>query len=653
MSNVEKLLERIVDQQDEIIRLLGGKDGTAQKDAQKQAQKKTSAKLPEHVRMRRLKLYRAALNGDWEVAKRVYDDCEEDIGVEISEKGGTALHIAAAAKHIDFVKELVKRMNENDLSKQNSVGSTALFFAAASGKVELAQEIVKNNKEIAMIPDDRGTLPIDMAAWLGDKRMVEYLYQETTPLNEEHRKQLFISCIETDLYGKHCFSFFRKNCFGTYDDVNILFLDIALQLLKNYPNLATAQTANDEITALHVLARKSLKFSNLTNQNRQGIFKRCFNLENKNQQALELVERIWQKVVLLSDHELSQLIAKPEKLIFDAAERGNFQFLCILIREYPDLIWKIDCLENKYSLFHIAVRNRQEDIFKFIYEIGSNKEILLAFKDKEGNNILHLAGMLAPIDRLNIVSGAALQMQRELLWFKKVEEFVHQRSTEARNNKGFTPRALFTKEHEGLRQNGEKWMKETAASCMVVAALIATVAFAAAITVPGANNQDTGFPIFLGKASFQVFAILDAISLVFSSASIMSFLSILTSRYTEEDFLWVLPRKLRIGMITLFISMAAMMVVFSTTYFIFFNHGRLWIAILVTIISSTPVIMFIFQHYQLFNDVLRSAYVSNSLFQQGKNSLFRKEGEASDQQLGMTKIFNARLKVQCTCSTNV
>jgi len=32
--------------------------------------------------------------------------------------------------------------------------------------------------------------------------------------------------------------------------------------------------------------------------------------------------------------------------------------------------------------------------------------------------MLHLAGQVAPPNRLNIVSGAALQMQRELLWFK-------------------------------------------------------------------------------------------------------------------------------------------------------------------------------------------------------------------------------------------
>ncbi|KAJ4702502.1 Ankyrin repeat family protein [Melia azedarach] len=234
---------------------------------------------------------------------------------------------------------------------------------------------------------------------------------------------------------------------------------------------------------------------------------------------------------------------------------------------------------------------------------------------------------------------------------KEVENFVFPWAAEEENKEGFTPRALFTKEHENLRENGEKWMKETASSCMIVASLIATVAFAAAITIPGGNIQDKGFPVFLEKASFKIFAISDAISLVSSTASITTFLSILTSRYTEEDFLRVLPRKLRTGLVTLFVSMAAMMVVFSTTYFLFFNDRNTWIAILVTLIASTPVIMFVWQHFQLFYDVLRLTYDSDSLFQRGK-SVFHKEEEAGDQR-PESKISSAQLKFPFPCSTNV
>ncbi|KAJ0018231.1 hypothetical protein Pint_12221 [Pistacia integerrima] len=62
--------------------------------------------------------------------------------------------------------------------------------------------------------------------------------------------------------------------------------------------------------------------------------------------------------------------------------------------------------------------NRHRDIFKLIHEMGTLKDLIVASKDKKDNNILHSAGMLAPPDRLNVESGAALQLQRELLWFK-------------------------------------------------------------------------------------------------------------------------------------------------------------------------------------------------------------------------------------------
>ncbi|KAL9689805.1 hypothetical protein QQ045_010195 [Rhodiola kirilowii] len=44
-----------------------------------------------------------------------------------------------------------------------------------------------------------------------------------------------------------------------------------------------------------------------------------------------------------------------------------------------------------------------------------------ALRDKYENSILHLAGRLGPCTE---VSGASFHMQRELKWFKKVENFV-------------------------------------------------------------------------------------------------------------------------------------------------------------------------------------------------------------------------------------
>ena len=179
-----------------------------------------------------------------------------------------------------------------------------------------------------------------------------------------------------------------------------------------------------------------------------------------------------------------------------------------------------------------------------------------------------------------------------------------------KNELGRTPQILFTEEHKGLVQEGEKWMKDTASSCMLVATLIATVMFAAAFSVPGGNDQKTGKPMFLLKRSFLVFAVSDALALFSSATSILIFLSILTSRYAEEDFLEALPNRLIIGLATLFISVATMMIAFCSTLFIALGPELVWIANLMAFVACVPVTLFPLLKFPLFIDTISHRYRS-------------------------------------------
>lgn len=134
--------------------------------------------------------------------------------------------------------------------------------------------------------------------------------------------------------------------------------------------------------------------------------------------ALQVTQRAWIEVIKKDENEISDLIGYPSRILFVAAEMGNVDFLITLILSYPDVIWKVD--EKNRSIFHIAIKCRHEEIFKLIHEIGAIKDLIASYKDTERNNMLHLAAKIAPPDRLNCVSGAALQMQRELLWFEVI-----------------------------------------------------------------------------------------------------------------------------------------------------------------------------------------------------------------------------------------
>ncbi|KAI3897353.1 hypothetical protein MKX03_021949 [Papaver bracteatum] len=199
-------------------------------------------------------------------------------------------------------------------------------------------------------------------------------------------------------------------------------------------------------------------------------------------------------------------------------------------------------------LIALAVTERNEKIFNFIcIQRENSKSNAISMLDDHGNSILHRAAEEAPKRQLNSVSGAALQMQSEMQWFKaRVENIMLHRHKFLRNEKGETAQYIFTDKHQDLMEKGERWMKDTSGSCMLVAALIATVAFATAFTVPGGNVSDNnssnnGNPVFLNSSSFVVFAVADALVLFSSITSVLMFLAVFTSRYSEEDFLKSLP----------------------------------------------------------------------------------------------------------------
>ncbi|GLT68603.1 hypothetical protein SLA2020_408150 [Shorea laevis] len=150
-------------------------------------------------------------------------------------------------------------------------------------------------------------------------------------------------------------------------------------------------------------------------------------------------------------------------------------------------------------------------------------------------------------------------------------------------------------------------MRDTAESFIIVGTLLVTIMFAVAFTVPGGSDQNTGFPIFLLKRSFMIFIISDAISFFAASTSVLMFLGILTSRFAQEDFLVSLPRKLIIGLSTLFISIAAMMISFSAAFLIMLQDR--WSAIIpIILMASIPVTLFVWLQFPLLLKIFVSTY---------------------------------------------
>ena len=189
-----------------------------------------------------------------------------------------------------------------------------------------------------------------------------------------------------------------------------------------------------------------------------------------------------------------------------------------------------------------------------------------------------------------------------------------------RNEEGMTPAQQFTKDHKELGLAGEKWMKDTATSCTVVGALIVTIMFAAAFTVPGGTDQDTGFPMFLHKKIFMLFVLSDAISLFSSTTSVLMFLGILTSRYAEEDFLESLPKKMIIGLSTLFFSIATMMIAFCSALLVMLDQ-KSWIFIPIVSLAVIPLPLFVLMQFPLLVEIYFSTNIAGIFDRKVKNWL--------------------------------
>ncbi|XP_026442321.1 uncharacterized protein LOC113341790 isoform X2 [Papaver somniferum] len=342
-------------------------------------------------------------------------------------------------------------------------------------------------------------------------------------------------------------------------------------------------------------------------------FKQLYKQKLMHKQALALVQdMLTQLDETMNRKELKEFF-ESSTFIKTAITHGSTEFIMATLKKFRCLIMHEI---SGQTMVQMAVEERNDTILNYLCEtadIMGKKMDLVSKDDKSYNTILHYAANLAPSAKLNLVSGAALQMQRELQWFKGVERILRMKSRCRTNGDGNTAQHIFTEEHKGLVEKGEKWMKDTSGSCMLVAALIATVAFAAAFTVPGGNISDTsnainGTPVFLGRTSFTVFVVADVLALFSSITSVLMFLAIYTSRYAEEDFLKSLPQKLIIGLATLFVSMATILIAFSASLFIVLGDIFTWALIPITLFGCVPVVLFAWLQLPLFVEYVRCAY---------------------------------------------
>ncbi|KAM1501652.1 hypothetical protein ACFXTH_026664 [Malus domestica] len=565
-------------------------------------------------------LYQALLKGDWERTRRFVERDPDALNARITIDAQTALQVAARVGQWQLMKKMVEHVPVEALAMQDYIGRNVLHTLAISGsakkqvagQMKVAKALVTKNPALTQIADRDGMVPLHLSCCSDDRELVWYL---TLVTRDEHPTWPFTGPMAGFLTSAVTYSGFH---------------DICLYLVRRCPSLATA-ISEKGYTLLRGLADRASDFPSGSNL---GFW------ENFIYQVVPVEFNYGPPSSMRGDEE-----APHENSAQIAVQSLRTYFLQVFqFQKFEKLFWKAleqvaPCikkvrdtkLRHRYAMelvehifAHAASSMNLSELLAFVQNgqsltIAISSDIVEILRvcfhyvpDAVSISLPTLGAQLPPTgsSQLSHVAGSALQLQRELQWFKAVEKFMCPVFREWKTPEGKTAIQVFVEEHKGLREEGEKWMKDTSTSCMVVAILVASVMFSAAFTAPGGNHTDKGTPIFLSKTTFKVFAISDALSLFSSLTSVLIFLSLLTTRYAEKDFLEALPKRLILGLGSLFFSLATMMVAFGTALSIVLTQRLDWIYVPITLLACFPVAMFVILQLPLLIQMIRSTYGS-------------------------------------------
>ncbi|KAJ6420479.1 hypothetical protein OIU84_027922 [Salix udensis] len=398
-------------------------------------------------------LYRYAYKGDWDATKDYLSRYPEAIRATIEPYGETALHVAACAGNLKVVEELVNLMSEEDLEIKDYEGNTALSSAATAGITKMAKCLVSKNQNLVTFVNELKRSPLDEACLSNSKDMALYLYS-VTPFT--------FLCQDNGIHGSN----FLQCAIGAQ------MLDIAFDFLHRYPNMTTTMDDADKWNALFALSKMPEIFPSgnrlglwqqwiyscipiepiatggdhfriyMPDQNLSGSenitlqvssklhgfainlltflgIKKIYDLKKMHIYSNKIIRCMCEHISKLDYEKL--LEANIYKAFQRAVEEGIVEFIIELIKVCPHLMTIGD--DNIRNLFMSSIAYRHEKVFSLLYGLDASIATIVSLKDSSGNTMLHLAAKLSPPSQLARISGAALQMQRELQWYKV--SFLH------------------------------------------------------------------------------------------------------------------------------------------------------------------------------------------------------------------------------------
>ncbi|KAG2674862.1 hypothetical protein I3760_13G157200 [Carya illinoinensis] len=411
-------------------------------------------------------LYNAVREGQWDVARDFLENDPNSLSARITQLGQTALHVAVVAQQDDIVEKLVEVMFPGDLEIRDDEGLTALAETAIRGSLQMAKCMINRNGYLITIGNKRGlNIPLVLALrFERSRKLVHFLYV-CTPLEVLQSEKgsngatvvtkaintgnfyialdLIRKCpslstsLDTDkispmsllagmsyvfpsgnrqpFWTRCIYSCLQidRSTLSTHSDARLDIENDEEETTRPMSNIPLGQpyTITRLLTGLLVKLAMFLTFGLVKG------FKHLYEIKFLHLQSQQLLHNMCfedQNKPLLAQVGAESGISQA---IFSAIRAGIFEFLSLVMEKYPELLWIRD--SEGRNILMSAVQHQRAEVFRLIYRLKPKEiKIIISARDNFSNNILHIAGASTASTPLDYIIGAALQMQRELQWFK-------------------------------------------------------------------------------------------------------------------------------------------------------------------------------------------------------------------------------------------
>ncbi|KAL0857702.1 hypothetical protein Bca101_062856 [Brassica carinata] len=461
----------------------------------------------------------------------------------------TELHLAAQRGDLAAVQQILKDINsqmEGTLSGEefdaevaeirasivnevNELGETALFTAADKGHLDVVKELLKYSSRESVAKKNRsGYDPLHIAAIQGHHGIVEVLLDHDLTLSHTFGPSNATPLVSAAMRGH---------------------TEVVNQLLSKAGDLLDISRSNHK-NALHLAAR-------------QG--------------HVDVI-----KALLVKDPQLARRVDKKGQTALHMAVKGqSSEVVKLLLDADPAIVMMPDKSCN--TALHVATRKKRAEIVELLLSLPDTNANALTRERKTALDIAEglplseeSSYIKESLARCGALRANELNQPRDELrsTVTQIKNDVHiQLEQTKRTNKNVHN---ISKELRKLHREG---INNATNSVTVVAVLFATVAFAAIFTVPGGDNND-GSAVVVGRASFKIFFIFNAIALFTSLAVVVVQITLVRGETKAEKRVVEVINKL------MWLASMCTSVAFLASSYIVVGRKNQWAAELVTVVGG-------------------------------------------------------------------